>query len=111
MKAAESETTAVGKPAADKTAQSQQKTQAIRPHEVVAALMARMNLVNTKKDELTLAIRGLTDFTQTLAKAYAGQMQVIQQLANRVKALEVTAGGMRANANGADSPAAAAPGT
>lgn len=58
------------------------------PRDVAAVLMAQMNMVNTKKDELTIAIKGLTDLTQQLGRAYAGQMQVIEQLANRLKALE-----------------------
>ena len=55
-------------------------------------MMARINHINTKKDELTIAIKGLTDLTQQLVQAYAGQMQVIEQLATRVKAVEETAG-------------------
>ena len=37
------------------------------------------SLINTKKDELTIAIKGLTDLTQQLVQAYAAQMQVIEQ--------------------------------
>jgi hypothetical protein len=51
-----------------------------------------MNFINAKKDELTIAIKGLTDLTQQLVQAYAGQMQVIEQLATRLKALEEKAG-------------------
>jgi hypothetical protein len=72
------------------------------PREIATAVMARMNLINAKKDELTMAIKGLTDLTQRLVRAYAGQMQVIEQLATRMKALEETAG-----ANGARRQAAA----
>jgi hypothetical protein len=62
------------------------------PREIAAVIMARMNLINTKKDELTIAIKGLTDLTQQLVRAYAGQMQFIQQLSARLKALEETVG-------------------
>lgn len=107
VKATESEKTSVGNEAADKPAQNQQKTnrqntQVISPREVAAFVIAQMNMVNIKKDELTIAIKGLTDITQQLARAYAGQGQVIQRLANRMKALEVTTG-----ANGANPQAAA----
>ena len=51
------------------------------PRQIAAVVLARMNLINTKKDELTIAIKGLTDLTQQLVQAYAGQMQVIEQLA------------------------------
>jgi hypothetical protein len=62
------------------------------PREIAAVIMARMNLINAKKDELTIAIKGLTDLTQQLVRAYAGQMQFIQQLSTRLKALEETVG-------------------
>src|SRR5262249_45763671 len=54
------------------------------PRQIAAVVMARMNLINTKKDELTIAMKGLTDLTQQLLQAYAGQMQVIEQLATRL---------------------------
>jgi hypothetical protein len=59
--------------------------------------MARMNLINTKKDELTIAIKGLTDFTQQLVQAYATQMQLIEQLSTRLKTLEETVDANRMN--------------
>jgi hypothetical protein len=67
------------------------------PRQIAAVVMARMNLINTKKDELTIATKGLTDLTQQLVQAYAGQMQVIEQLATRLKALEETAGAKGVN--------------
>jgi hypothetical protein len=67
------------------------------PRQIAAVVMARMNLINTKKDELTMAIKGLTDLTQQLVQAYAAQMQVIEQLATRLKALEEKAGVNGAN--------------
>ena len=72
------------------------------PRQIAAVVMARMNLINTKKDELTIAMKGLTDLTQQLVQAYAGQMQVIEQLATRLKAVEEQAG-----ANGVNGPAVA----
>ena len=83
----------MGAPAGDTPAAPRPQPQTISdPRQIAAVVMARMNLINTKKDELTIAIKGLTDLTQQLVQAYAGQMQVIEQLATRLKALEDKAG-------------------
>ena len=58
------------------------------PRQIAAVVMARLHLINTKKDELTIAIKGLSDLTQQLVQAYVGQTQVIEQLAARLKAVE-----------------------
>ena len=71
------------------------------PREIATVVMARMNLINAKKDELTIAIKGLTDLTQQLVRAYAGQMQVIEQLATRLKALEESGGSNGVNGHAA----------
>ena len=85
-------------PAGDMPAAPRPQPQTISdPRHIAAVVMGRMNLINTKKDELTIAIKGLTDLTQQLVQAYAGQMQVIEQLAARLKALEETAGGNGVN--------------
>ncbi len=111
VRATAAERTAVANQAADKPAQNRQQTKRQNsrsvsdPREVAAVIMARMNIVNAKKDELTIAIKGLTDITQQLARAYGEQVQLIDRLANRVKALEVTAGAT--GGNGADLRAAA----
>ena len=79
--------------ATDNPAAHRQQTNVISdPREIAAVVMARMNLINAKKDELTIALKGLTDLTQQLVRAYAGQRQFIEQLATRMKALEETAG-------------------
>ena len=80
-------------PAGDPPVAPRPQPQAISdPRQIAAVVMARMNLINTKKDELTIAIKGLTDLTQQLVQAYAAQMQAIEQLATRLKALEEKAG-------------------
>ena len=82
-----------GRPPLEKGPPEPQNARAISdPREVATLVMARMNMVNTKKDELTIAIKGLSDVTQQLARAYAQQMLAMEQLARRVKALEATAG-------------------
>ena len=78
--------------ASQPAANRQQPPGMAHPRDVAAVVLARMNMVNTKKDELTIAMKGLSDLTQQLARAYAEHMQVIEQLAARVKALEAQAG-------------------
>jgi hypothetical protein len=58
------------------------------PREVAALVLTQIDQVNTKKDELTLAIKALTDLTKQLATAYANQTLAIEQLTRRVSALE-----------------------
>jgi hypothetical protein len=85
-------------PAGDTPAAPRQQPQAISdPRQIAAVVLGRMNLINTKKDELTIAIKGITDLTQQLLQAYAAQMQVIEQLATRLKAVEGTVGATGGN--------------
>ena len=87
------EQASVGNHTASQPAANRQNPKVIsHPRDVVAAVMAHMNMVNAKKDELTIAMKGLSDLTQQLARAYAEHTQVIEQLAARVKALEAQAG-------------------
>ena len=87
-----------GPPTGDTPAAPRPQPQTISdPRQIAAVVMARMNLINTKKDELTIAIKGLMDLTQQLVQAYAGQMQVIEQLAARLKAMEETNGAKGVN--------------
>ena len=77
------------------------------PREVATLVMARMNVVNSKKDELTIAIKGLSDITQQLAMTYAEQLRSIEGLSSRLKALEAAARtGTGAGTNGAAPTAA-----
>ena len=78
----------VGQPAVDMPTARQQPAVISDPREIATVVMARMNLINAKKDELSIAIKGLTDLTQQLVRAYAGQMRVIEQITTRLKALE-----------------------
>jgi hypothetical protein len=73
-------------------ANRQQPTVISDPREIAAIIMTRMHLINAKKDDLTIAIKSVTDLTQQLTQVYAGQMQIIEQLAARLKALEEKAG-------------------
>jgi hypothetical protein len=58
------------------------------PREVAALVLTQIDQVNAKKDELTIAIKALTDLTKQLATSYASQMLAIEQLTRRVNALE-----------------------
>jgi hypothetical protein len=96
---------AAAHPAAAKAAEQKPARRAISdPRDVATVVMARMNLVNTKKDELTMAINGLVDMTQQLTRTYAEQLLAIEQLRRRVKALE-GAGAAGASAMASDPPA------
>lgn len=70
------------------------------PQAFAALIMARMNRVNAKKDELTIAIKGLADITQHLARVYADQLVTIERLKRRVNELEPQA---RDRSNGGSS--------
>lgn len=58
------------------------------PNDVAGLVLAQLNHVNNKKDELTIAIKSLADTTQQLVRVYADHTRTIQKLAERVKALE-----------------------
>src|SRR2546422_7988968 len=58
------------------------------PQDVMALVLRQVDAVNANKDELTIALKGLMDLTKQLAQAYAAQVQAIQGLQGRVKALE-----------------------
>ena len=58
------------------------------PQEVAKLVLMQVDAINTKKDDLTIAIKGLSDLTKQLVRAYAGQAQAIKQLQERVDELE-----------------------
>jgi len=62
------------------------------PQDVMALVLRQIDTVNTAKDDLTIALKGLMDLTKQLAQAYVVQAQAIQELQVRVKALETPAG-------------------
>jgi len=59
-----------------------------RPEDVAAMVFMQIDQVNAKKDDLTIAIKGLSDFTRQLVKAYGEHTKAIQQLQQRVRELE-----------------------
>ncbi len=62
------------------------------PKDVAQLVMMRIDQVNSKKDELTIAIKTLADTAKQLTSTYAKQQAQIQKLAKRVEELE-NAGG------------------
>jgi hypothetical protein len=58
------------------------------PREVAQLVMMRIDHVNSKKDELTIAVKMLADTAKQLAGVYAGQQAQIVKLAKRVEELE-----------------------
>lgn len=66
------------------------------PREVAAVVMARMNQVNARKDELAVAINALVDITEQLTRTYSAQLLAVEQLRRRVKALEEAGAGASA---------------
>jgi methyl-accepting chemotaxis protein len=74
------------KPINGKRAQTRNKPRVISdPNQVAQLVMMQLDAVNTKKDELTLAVKGLADTTRQLARAYAQHARTIQVLQQRVK--------------------------
>ncbi len=58
------------------------------PQDVAKLILMQLDAINTKKDDLTIAIKGLSDLTKQFVRAYAGQAQAIKKLQERVKVLE-----------------------
>ncbi len=75
----------------EKASKSQQETQSgrpLNPNEVAQLVLMQLNDINGKKDDLTIAIKGLSDLTQKLTQAYGEQTSIIQKLTQRVEELE-----------------------
>lgn len=58
------------------------------PNDVAGLVMMQIDNVNAKKDDLTIAVKGLADTAKQLVRAYAQQQQVIGKLAKQIKELE-----------------------
>jgi len=58
------------------------------PNDVASLVLMQVDAVNAKKDELTIATKGLTDLTKQLVRAYGEHTRTIQRLQERVKARE-----------------------
>lgn len=58
------------------------------PNEVANLVMMQIDNVNTKKDDLTIALKGLTDVSKQLVRAYGENMNIITSMQKRIKELE-----------------------
>ena len=56
-----------------------------RPEDVAGLVLMQIDLVNARKDDLTIAIKGLSDLTRQLVRAYGENVQTIEQLQSKVK--------------------------
>lgn len=73
--------------AAVHAASPQQPRVVSRPEDVAGLVLMQIDLVNARKDDLTIAIKGLSDLTRQLVRAYGENMQTIEQLQSKVKKL------------------------
>jgi hypothetical protein len=55
---------------------------------LASIVLMQIDAVNSKKDDLTIAVKTLADTAKQLVRAYAGQAQAIQKLTQQVKELE-----------------------
>lgn len=62
------------------------------PQEVAQLVMMRIDHVNSKKDELTIAVKALADTSKQLVSVYAKQQAQIAKLAMQVEELEKAKG-------------------
>jgi len=62
------------------------------PNQVAQLVMMRIDHVNSKKDELTIAVKALADTAKQLVSVYAKQQGQIAKLAKRVEELEKAKG-------------------
>jgi len=58
------------------------------PNEVAQLVMMRIDQVNSRKDELTIAVKALADTAKQLVSVYAKQQAQIAGLARRTEELE-----------------------
>ncbi|GAB3776490.1 hypothetical protein GCM10028796_54100 [Ramlibacter monticola] len=64
---------------------------ASEPRELAPAVMARMQHVRSRRDQMTTAVDDLGEIVQELTRAYVRQVLLIENLRGRVKALEEAA--------------------
>ena len=87
MTAKQEKATKTNGEAAGKSANTDQRVVS-RPGDVAGLVMMQVDAVNAKKDELKIAIKGLTDTSKQLVRAYAQHAQAIVKLQERIMTLE-----------------------
>lgn len=73
--------------AAQTETQDKQPRVVSRPQDVASLVLMQIDAVNGKKDELTIAIKGLSDLTKQLVRAYGENTKQIQDLHQKLKTL------------------------
>lgn len=63
------------------------------PNEVANIVLMQIDAVNDRKNDLTISVKGLTDLTKQLARAYSEQIVTIRQLQARIQILETQLAG------------------
>ena len=58
------------------------------PNEVATIVLMQIDAVNDRKNDLTIALKGLTDLTKQLMRSYSDHTMAIRSLQVRVKELE-----------------------
>ena len=86
--------------AAERSATAQQPRVVSRPEDVAGLVLMQIDLVNARKDDLTIAIKGLSDLTRQLVRAYGENTQTIEQLQSQVKKMERSGRSSSASSNG-----------
>jgi hypothetical protein len=81
---------APGKPETAPAAGGQRQVAISNPNEVASLVLVQIDAVNAKKDELTIAIKGLSDLTKQLVRAYGEHSKRIQQLEMKIRELELS---------------------
>jgi hypothetical protein len=91
--------------AAAQAAAPQQPRVVSRPEDVAGLVLMQIDLVNARKDDLTIAIKGLSDLTRQLVRAYGENTQTIEQLQSKVKKMgESERHGSHRSSNGKRKP-------
>lgn len=62
------------------------------PEDVAKLVMMQIDAINTRKDDLTIALKQMTDTMRQLVQAYGQQAAVIQGMAKKLKELEEKGG-------------------
>lgn len=86
--AAQTETTTTKPNGEGKTAAKNRSRVISHPGDVAGLVMMQVDNVNAKKDELTIAIKGLTDTAKQLVRAYAEHAKAISKLQEQIRVLE-----------------------
>jgi hypothetical protein len=90
--------------AAAQAAAPQQPRVVSRPEDVAGLVLMQIDLVNARKDDLTIAIKGLSDLTRQLVRAYGENMQTIGELQSKVKKMSSSDKSVNSSSNGKRKP-------